>query len=169
MSERSTFLNAVIGAAVSVVFAFLPFSPVIGGAVSGYLEGGDYRDGAKVGAISGVIATVPIALLLTFVAAFFTIVPAAGGRMGVGVFFGFLFVVIVAFFLVYTVGLSALGGALGIALADEFKSESESEERPPVVEYDERPTDTDFDDRPTDTEYVEPPTKTTREERQEES
>lgn len=40
MSERNTVLNAAIGAAVSVVLTVLPFSPVLGGAVAGYLERG---------------------------------------------------------------------------------------------------------------------------------
>lgn len=47
--ERSpnTFFNALIGAIVSVVLGFIPFSPVLGGGIAGYLEGGDSRDGAK--------------------------------------------------------------------------------------------------------------------------
>lgn len=153
MSERSTLLNAAIGAAVTVVFTFLPFSPVLGGATAGYLQRGDYREGAKVGAISGVLATVPMALFATFVAAFFTIAPTVGGRMGVGLFFGFLFVVIGSLVLLYTIGLSALGGALGVALADEFRGDRD-------------------DDRLEESGYVEPPVQAVEDEgmeRQDES
>lgn len=150
MNERSTLVNAIIGAAVTVVFAFLPFSPVLGGTVAGYLQRGDYREGGKVGAISGILATVPIALFVTFVAAFLTIAPAVGGRTGVGLFFGFLFVVIASFFLVYTVGLSALGGVIGVALADEFRDDSRDAER--------------FEESA----YVEPPVQAVEEERQDE-
>ena len=146
MSERSTFLNAVIGAAVTVVFAFLPLSPVLGGAVAGYLQRGDYREGGKVGAISGVLATIPIALFVTFIAAFFTIAPAMGGRMGVGIFFGLLFLVVATLFLLYTVGLSALGGVLGIVLADEFHGDSDGDERPAEPEYVEPPVRTEVDE-----------------------
>lgn len=146
MSERSTFLNAVIGAAVTVVFAFLPFSPVLGGAVAGYLQRDDYREGGKVGAISGVLATIPIAIFVTFVAAFFTIVPAVGGRMGVGIFFGFLFVVVATLFLLYTVGLSALGGVLGIVLAEEFRGESKGDEWSRESEYVEPPIQTEVEE-----------------------
>ena len=145
MSERSTFLNAIIGAAVTVIFAFLPLSPVLGGAVAGYLQQGDYREGGKVGAISGVLATIPIALFVTFIAAFFTIVPAMGGRMSVGIFFGFLFVMVATLFLLYTVGLSALGGVLGIVLAEEFHGDPDRDERPTEPEYAEPPIQTEVD------------------------
>lgn len=33
----NTLMNALIGAAVSIVLAFLPFSTVLGGGVAGYL------------------------------------------------------------------------------------------------------------------------------------
>ena len=136
MAEQNTLLNAAIGAAVSVVFTFLPFSPVIGGATAGYLQGGDYREGGKVGAISGAIAAIPLALVFLLLISFFTIVPSVGGRAGVGVFLGFLIVVAASFALVYVVGLSALGGMLGVALADEFRDGSRSDrlEKPHYVE-----------------------------------
>ena len=146
MSERSTLLNAAIGAAVTVVFTVLPFSPVLGGAVAGYLEGGDYREGATVGALSGVLAAIPMALFATVLLAFFTIVPAAAGEMGVGLFFGVMFLMVGLFFLLYTVGLSALGGVLGIAFADEFGGGSREAERL------------------ADSEYVEPPVRTVEDE-----
>jgi hypothetical protein len=48
--------NALIGAVVTVVLPFVPFSPLLGGAVAGYLQ---ERDGFRVGAPSGAIAAVP--------------------------------------------------------------------------------------------------------------
>jgi hypothetical protein len=72
-----------------------------------------------------------------------------GGRMGVGLFFGFVFLVVASFFLVYTVGLSALGGALGVALADEFEGDRDAE-------------------RFEESAYVEPPAQAVEEERQDE-
>lgn len=142
MSERSTLLNAVIGAAATVVLTVLPFSPVLGGAVAGYLERGDYREGATVGALSGVIAAIPMALFATVLLTLFTIVPTAGGRMGVGLFFGFMFLVVGLFFLLYTVGLSALGGVLGVVLADEFGGDSRTDGHFGESEYAEPPVQT---------------------------
>lgn len=112
-TERSTLLNALIGAVVSVVTAFLPFSPVLGGAVAGYLE---RTDGVRVGALSGVFATIPVALIVFLAAGLFFIVPdplAAGGL--------FLLVALAVLFVaLYTVGLSALGGVLGVYIRREF-------------------------------------------------
>lgn len=114
MSERSTSTNALIGAVVTVLASFVPFSPVVGGAVAGYLEG---RNGARVGAISGAMAAVPLVLLGLLFAFFIPI----GMGMGMGLSPSIAMVVFVLFALVmvlaYTVGLSAVGGLLGVYLA----------------------------------------------------
>jgi hypothetical protein len=113
------YVNALVGAVVSVVTVFLPFSPVLGGAVAAYLEGGDRDRGLKTGAVSGVIASIPLAFVglavLLFVPFAFAIDPSgtAGAGALVFVFVVFVFVGVVA---AYTVGLSALGGIVGIAL-----------------------------------------------------
>lgn len=117
--ERSAVVNALVGAAVTVVLTFLPFSSVLGGAVAGYLQGGDAGDGLRVGALSGVIATLPLVLLFAVVG----LAVAAGAVASVGflgVDVGWLLalggaVVLVGFLfsMVYLVGLSALGGAVG--------------------------------------------------------
>lgn len=120
MAHGDTLLNAAIGAVATIVLTILPFSPVLGGALAGYLQRGEYADGAKVGAISGAFAAIPVALIIMLVAAFFTIVPAGSGHLGIGVFFSFIFVFALLVVMVYTVGLGALGGVIGIALADEF-------------------------------------------------
>lgn len=111
-SKRSTLFNAFVGAAVSVVTAFLPFSPVVGGAVAGYLE---RQNGASVGALSDVIAAIPLALVIFLATSLFVVVPdpAAGGI--------FLFIsVAVVLASLYTIALGALGGFVGVYLADEF-------------------------------------------------
>lgn len=110
-----TLVNALIGAVVTVVTVFLvPFSPVLGGAVAGYLQGGDNDDGLKVGALSGVIALVPVLLLAPLVLFFFVIEPFfALAMLVLSLFF-------VAFLAAYTVGLSALGGIVGVYLKDEL-------------------------------------------------
>ena len=115
MKEGNTFLNALIGAVVTTVTSsFLPFAPVLGGAIAGYVQGGTRSDGLRVGAISGAIALVPVVAILFLVLSVLGFAsvgspegPAPFAIGGVVVVFVFLFVV------VYTVGLSALGGWLG--------------------------------------------------------
>lgn len=99
---RSTFVNALIGAVVSFVLSFVPFSPVLGGAVAAYLEG---RDGVRVGAISGLVAALPVAAFVFLLASLFLF----GDGLGLFVLIG----VVVLVAVVYTVALSALGGYLG--------------------------------------------------------
>lgn len=108
-------LNAVFGAAITAVATpFVPFAPLLGGALSGYLDAGSTESGAKIGAVSGAIALVPLLIvvpLLLFVL-FLDPVFAAGVLLVVG---------IVAVFLVaYTIGLGALGGILGVYIKEEF-------------------------------------------------
>ena len=121
-SQRSTLVNALVGAVVSVVLSFLPFSPIIGGAVAGYLE---RRDGVRVGAVSGAITALPLAFVWVLVAvfgSFFVIVPdavVAGGLLFVVVLIlGGLVVVAL-----YTVVLSAVGGYVGVYAYEEFDGE----------------------------------------------
>ncbi|NKE34276.1 DUF5518 domain-containing protein [Natronococcus sp. JC468] len=109
----STALNAVIGGVVGVVLSFVPLSPVLGGAVAGYLEGGDTDGGLRVGALAGLVALVPVLFVgfaLLFVLGFGPTSPALG-LVGL---FGLLFAA------VYTVGLSALGGTIGVYVESEF-------------------------------------------------
>lgn len=100
-------LNAVVGAMVTAVASFLPISPLFGGAVAGYLS----RDrGLRVGGLSGVLAAVPLLAVFAF--------------LGVGLAtagFGVVAAVLVLATLLgvaFTVVLSAVGGYLGVALAD---------------------------------------------------
>ncbi len=117
-SSGGSLRPALIGAVVSVVLSFIPFSPVLGGTVAGYLH---ERDGVRVGAISGVLAAIPLALLVfLFFGVFGVFAISPGG--GVGVPGGFILVLLVGMLVavLYTVALSALGGFLGVYLADEL-------------------------------------------------
>ena len=122
MTEGDTGMNALIGAAVTVLATFTGFAPLLGGAVAGYLN---RRDGVKAGALSGVIASIPILLVaMFFFGGILAFMPFSGGMMGPGPgFAGAMGVVAVTFglgsFLVYTVGLGALGGYLGEYLCRE--------------------------------------------------
>ena len=113
----NTLLNALVGAAVGIVLSVLPFSTVLGGGVAGYLEGGDYRAGAKVGAIAGLIAFVPFVAI----GGVFTALVAGTAFPGAGVHLArwvsvFLILVVAA---IYTVGLAAVGGVIGIYVREE--------------------------------------------------
>jgi hypothetical protein len=118
MAEGDTLLNALIGAVVGIVLSFVPFSTVLGGAVAGYLQGGDRAEGLRVGALSGAVMLVPIFLFATFFGGVFFF--AAGGVVlpheavalsGAFALFALLFALIAG--LVYVVGLAAVGGFLG--------------------------------------------------------
>jgi len=114
-------VNAVIGALVTIVTSFTGISPIIGGAVAGYLN---RRDGAKVGALSGVIASIPLLVVLFLLGGVFAFLPFAGGMgprggMAVGLAGIFLGLFVFAIALLYSAGLGALGGYLGVYLYRE--------------------------------------------------
>lgn len=115
-SGSSTAINALIGAAAGIILSFVPFSTLLGGAIAGYLEGGDTRDGLKVGAIAGTIMLIPIALMGMFLMMFFL----GFGTGGAPLMFFFMLVMMLVFGAVYTVGLSAVGGYLSIYFQDEL-------------------------------------------------
>jgi len=114
MGAHETLLNAVIGAVASIVLSFVPLSPVLGGAVAGYLQGGTRSDGLRVGAISGVLGLLVGAV---FFGLFFVVFGAylfGTGAPRAFSAFGLLFVLVAAVIsALYTVGLSAVGGWLG--------------------------------------------------------
>lgn len=115
--DGSTLLNAFIGAVAGVILSFIPLSTLLGGAVAGYLEGGESGDGLKVGAIAGVFMLIPF-VFIGFAMMMFVI---GGGMMG-GPPFAFSLMMVFMLFLgaLYTVGLSAVGGYLGIYLKNEL-------------------------------------------------
>lgn len=119
MSDRSQALNALIGAAVTIVLVFIPFSSVLGGAVAGYLQGDEVRDGLRVGTLSGVIAVIPMLLLFGLMGSMFAfgMMGYGGGHLlALGGVVGIVFLVSV----VYVVGLSALGGLIGAAVKGDL-------------------------------------------------
>lgn len=113
---RTPLINALIGAVVSVVLSFIPLSPVIGGAVAGYLE---ERDGVRIGAISGAMAAVPMMLVFGLFISVVLFGASVGGGMALLAMVG-----VVA--MLYTVTLSALGGYVGVYLADRQAERGEA-------------------------------------------
>ena len=63
----SRLLNAIIGAVVTFVLSFTVASPILGGAVAAWLEGGDQSESLRVGALSGVIVLVPVLIFVPFI------------------------------------------------------------------------------------------------------
>ena len=62
MAEGDTLVDALIGGVVSIVLSFTALSPILGGAVAGYLQGGDRGAEIRVGAYAGLVAAVTIGL-----------------------------------------------------------------------------------------------------------
>ena len=118
-STPNTKMNALVGAVVTAATALLiPFAPALGGGVAGYLEGGDSASGLKVGTVAGILATIPLVLLVLLVLFF---VPVLGPPPRTGLAFAYLVIASMLVFLsVYVVGLSALGGLLGAYLKREW-------------------------------------------------
>ncbi|MFC7142324.1 DUF5518 domain-containing protein [Halosimplex aquaticum] len=119
------WVNALVGAVVMVVLSWIPFATVLGGAVSGYLQRGTRTQGAKVGAVSGLIAAVPIFGVLVLVFSIFSFGAVAGGEaLGVVIFMGitvFALAVVAAF----VAGTGAVGGYLGIALRERSNDDDD--------------------------------------------
>ena len=131
------YLHALLGAVITVVTSMIPFSPLIGGGVAGYLHDSGTGRGMRVGAVSGAIASLPLAAIFLFM---FTIM--SFGTISTGEVAGPLFVVILVgavllFAALYMVGLSALGGYLGAAYAESKDRDLTSDDSGPRVGEDE--------------------------------
>ena len=109
-NERfSTVVNGLLGGVVGALLSFVPLSPLLGGAIAGYLEGGRPEDGLTAGAIAGLVVLVPFVFLLGFL--LFVL-----GFAGVPRLFGVVGLLVLAASALYAVGLSVLGGYLGVLL-----------------------------------------------------
>lgn len=127
MGEGDTLLNAVIGAAVTVVLSFTGFSPLVGGGVAGYLQQSSRRNGAKVGALAGALAFIPFLLMIVLGFGVFLAVPVMHGGMGLpgGVELLVLLLIVFPLAFVWNVGLGAVGGYLGTYLREELEHSTE--------------------------------------------
>lgn len=147
-APRPTWLNALIGAVVTVVTAFVPFSPVLGGGVAGYLQEDRDRDGLRVGALSGLFAAVPLLLVVGLVLLVMVFGMAVTGEVAAPLFVVVVLLAVALFVVAYTVVLSALGGLIGVAIAErespggaDAAAAGESEREAGGVDDDETGTD----------------------------
>lgn len=113
----NTLLNALIGGIAGIVLSFIPFSTVLGGGIAGYLEGGDSTAGAKVGALAGLVAFVPFIFIIGIVLVFVPVISLPDAGVQLALWVSVLFILLLA--AVYTVGLSTLGGVLGVFMKEE--------------------------------------------------
>jgi hypothetical protein len=100
----------------------VPFSPILGGVTAGYFCGGRRWNGTKVGAYAGVAAAVPVVLVVLVFLGGVLLAGAQFGALsslvvGIPVAFGLLVAV------VYLVGVSALGGYLGVLIGERTRRE----------------------------------------------
>ncbi|WP_139246831.1 DUF5518 domain-containing protein [Halogranum amylolyticum] len=122
------YLHALLGAVVSVATSVIPFSPLLGGAVAGYLHNEGTDRGIQVGLVSGIIASLPLAAVFFLM---FTIM--SFGSLTTGEFAGPMFVVIMIGVIllvaaVYILGLSAIGGYIGAIYAESRAQARATEE-----------------------------------------
>lgn len=122
MGKGDTLINAVIGAVVTLVLSFTGFSPILGGAVAGYLQRESRRSGVKVGALSGALAFIPFLLFASiFFGVFFGGTMGAGMGMPGGLELIVIFFILFPLFLAWNVGLGALGGYLGTVIREDVQ------------------------------------------------
>jgi hypothetical protein len=108
----------VLGAVVTTVASFLPASPVFGGALAGYLTRTEPDTAVRSGALSGVAATLPLVVVLLFVAVGLSLglTEIGAGGLGVVTVIALLLGALVA--VAVSAALGALGGYAGGRLAD---------------------------------------------------
>ncbi|GAB3690451.1 hypothetical protein GCM10028857_26840 [Salinarchaeum chitinilyticum] len=105
--------NAVLGALVAVVLAFLPGSQALGGFVAGYLESPTSDRETSVGAVAGALSTVPAIVVLVFVGGGVTSGLLAIGEAGPALVVVAGALLVVTFLVAIGGGLGAIGGHLG--------------------------------------------------------
>lgn len=108
---------------ITIALSFTGISPLLGGGVAGYLQDESTKRGAKIGAISGALATISAFLILGFIATAFMAYATPSAMMPGGVELLIIFGLMLPVMLLWVIGLSAVGGYLGAYL--------KSEEQPP--------------------------------------
>lgn len=125
------WINALLGGVATVFLSWLPFSPVLGGALAGYLHQRSRGAGAKVGAASGIIAAIPIFFILLLVFGFAGISALASGS-AVGAIV--MIVIVVGGVFVAAVisgGLGAVGGYVGAMVQEDSDDGAQSYQQGP--------------------------------------
>lgn len=127
-TKGATVTNASIAAALSTILWFVPgigwvAGPVLGGAVGGYLQHEGIPGGTKVGGLKGVLMVIPAIPISIIASALFSQIPVVGS------FLSGSLVVIIVLFVVASLILGVIGGAVGgfaelATRSDDSSSES---------------------------------------------
>lgn len=110
--------NVVFGAVATGVFSVIPFSPGIGGALAGYLERADSDRSVSVGALSGLLAMLPILVTLLFVLGGLITGLIVIDQSGMALLTGATMLFVLMVVATIGAGLGALGGYVGGRLAE---------------------------------------------------
>ncbi|MFB6152438.1 MAG: DUF5518 domain-containing protein [Haloarculaceae archaeon] len=116
-SAGSFRAHAVLGAVTSAVLSFVPFSPVVGSGIAGYLQ---HREGGRsvsVGALSGFLAVAPAIAIVVFVTVGIYAGLSAVGESGLGMVTAASMLLVLLFVAAYGAGLGAVGGFAGGRIA----------------------------------------------------
>ncbi|WP_411965559.1 DUF5518 domain-containing protein [Haloferax sp. YSMS24] len=147
------YLHALLGAVVTFFTAIIPFSPVIGGAVAGYLHAEGTDRGIRIGAVSGLMASLPLVAIFVLMFTVMSIGSFVTGEVAGPVFVMVMVGIVFLLVALYTVGLSAAGGYLGASYAAS-RAEKVAAKDEHQSEMDEAAVETDISERdePTATE-----------------
>lgn len=120
MTDGNTWRSAAIGAVVTIGLSFTGVSPLLGGGVAGYLQQEPPKRGAVVGAISGVIATVPMLFVMVLAMAMFAMPTGVFGVPG-GLELVVVLLIMLPMLLLWFAGLGAAGGYIGAYLSSDSR------------------------------------------------
>jgi hypothetical protein len=115
---------AVLGAVATGVLSFIPFSPVAGGGIAGYLGHHDTGRSISIGALSGLLSMAPVLLLVGFLTVGLYTGLSGVGEQGLGIVTVAAMLVVLLFVAAYGAGLGALGGFAGGRFADSQSGDS---------------------------------------------
>ena len=113
------FSNAMLGAVATGVLSFVPASPILGGAIAGYVHRKQATGVTKVGAVAGLLAVLPFVAIVLFLAIGLLTGFANAGVGGLGIVVAFALGIAIVAMLLYSVGLAALGAYLADAVAGD--------------------------------------------------
>lgn len=104
---------AVLGGVATAILSFVPFSAAIGGAIAGYLERRDSSRAVSVGALAGLLPTLPLILLMVFLFGGIVSGMLSVGQNEMAMFFVAILLVSVMLVAIVGAGLGAIGGYVG--------------------------------------------------------
>ncbi|MDG5759993.1 DUF5518 domain-containing protein [Natronococcus sp. A-GB1] len=121
---------AVLGAVVTVVLSFVPFSPALGGGVAGYLARGESDRTVRVGALAGFLPAAPVLAVLVFVLGGLIAGLLTIGQIGEAIVVGTTLLLTALLVATLAAALGALGGYVGGRFAERRATTSHPQRAP---------------------------------------